>query len=231
MRRKIVAVLLGLCLLSGLAGCQKTNGENPIGGGSYQPGATENTEGSAEKETEVKKDPEADLFQESLAIIGEYGVYESGYSILSYRLEGKSLADCGDYFEIQAVFRKPIEIEKPEPGKSITIVTNEFTGEKVELNYLSEGTLVDADEREYICYESPRENGKYILTVDSDDRVDADFFNGVLRIRKDAVTGYFLEGNYKTVSKETFANDFGLWFNGVAFDENGYVTELIYIGD
>ena len=70
-----------------------------------------------------------------------------------------------------------------------------------------------------------------VLYQDSDDRVDAPFYEGKLCISKDAVTGVAPDPSpYETVSKDTFAAD-DTWFNGVFFDENGVVMGLVYYGD
>ena len=75
----------------------------------------------------------------------------------------------------------------------------------------------------------------YLATVEGDQpRVrpfgTANIFDGKLYIRKDATIEYVIEHNVKAVTKEELNREY-LWFNGVYFDENGYVTRLVYYGD
>ena len=69
-----------------------------------------------------------------------------------------------------------------------------------------------------------------MLYDENTDRVDKPVFDGKLYIRKDATIEYVIEHNVKAVTKEELNREY-LWFNGVYFDENGYVTRLVYYGD
>lgn len=160
---------------------------------------------------------------------------EGQMSLLSYLLKVETLEDAGEYFTVDATFMKPITVSPDlKIGDTVTVTFNELTGETEELTYTREGILSGKDGNEY--YYHPDDdyftlNGEVVLYQDSDDRVDAPFYEGKLCISKDAVTGIALDPNpYETVSQDTFTTD-GNWFNGVFFDENGVVMGLIFYGD
>lgn len=171
-----------------------------------------------------------DSMKESWKVIQEYG-FENGYSILSFLLDGKTLKDCGDYYSITAAFGKPITV----PGNlkiedTYKFVCNELTEQTILVTYSEEGILKGEHNEEY--YYNPSEDGSDVILYSSSyDREDAPFYNGVLYIRKDAVTGAaILQQPYKTVTEEDLTQE-DMSYNGVAFDKDGRVTELIFFGD
>ncbi len=196
----------------------------------------------------AETDSSDSAFEDSWQVIKDYGFdFDQGlnfggyyddewrYSPLSFTLVGGTAVDDGDYFTVQAVFNKPLKVPAyPEPGDTYTAVVNELTGEEETFTYVRE----EGTGAEY--YRNPAggecwtsnigSDGMAELMEDSADRIDVPFYQGVLRIRKDAVTGAaVLRGPYETVTASDFADDD--WFNAVAFDGDGYVTQLIFVGD
>ncbi len=191
---------------------------------------------------------ELEAFEESWSVIQQQGldggerfyrdfvesVYE--YSNLSFTLEGDTVEDLDDYYYIKAIFNKPIMVPVYlTEGDTYTIETDELRGTVLELT--CEGTnededyLVDGNGQIYYCAESGSDRMAELYTG-SGDRMEAPFYEGVLRIRKDAVTGDALtHGPYITVTEEDLAEEEESWFNVVAFDKNGYVKQLIFDGD
>lgn len=178
----------------------------------------------------------------SWKIVQQYGYQEDRsdrgtvgqMSLLSYLLKADTLQDAGEYFTVDATFLKPVTVTADlKIGDTVTATFNELTGETEELTYEREGILTGKDGAEYYYYpdnENYKENGEVILYQDSDDRVDAPFYEGKLCISKDAVTGVVLDPSpYETVTKDSFNES--NWFNGVFFDENGVVMGLVFYGD
>ena len=90
--------------------------------------------------------------------------------------------------------------------------------------------LTGKEGNEYYFFDDSEEDGKVTLYADSDDRVDAPFATGTLCISKDAITGAYVEQKpYETISKSVFDDD--PWFNGVYFNDDGAVVQLIFYGD
>ena len=208
--------------------------------------ATEESEAIAESSAAGNTSAVSDsapVDADSWKIIQQYGYQEDRsdrgtvgqMSLLSYLLKEETLQDAGEYFTIDATFMKPITVPSDlKIGDTVTVTFNELTGETEELTYAQEGILSGKDGNEY--YYNPDNdysilNGDVVLYQDSDDRVDAPFYEGKLCISKDAVTGVALDPSpYETVSKDTFTTG-GNWFNGVFFDENGVVMGMVYYGD
>ncbi len=190
---------------------------------------------------------ELEAFEDSWAVIQKQGldggerfyrdfvesVYQ--YSNLSFTLEGSTLEDLYDYYYIKAIFNKPVMIPVYlSPGDTYTIETDELRGTVLELTCVGTNAdgdyLVDSNGQTYYCAASGSDRMAELYT-DSEDRVEAPFYEGVLRIRKDAVTGDALtHGPYTTVTDAELSLEES-WFNVVAFDENGYVKQLIFDGD
>lgn len=169
--------------------------------------------------------------EESWAVIQEYG-FQNEYSTLSYTLKGETLKDCGDYYSMEATFSKPVKVPgNLQVGDTCEFVENDLTGEKVWVTYSEEGYLTDEDGREYY-YHSSEDGSDVELYHGSVDRLDSPFYEGVLYIRKDAVTGAAITGQpYVTITTDVLTSEYGNWYNGLAFDENGMVTQLIFFGD
>ena len=51
-----------------------------------------------------------------------------------------------------------------------------------------------------------------------------------MHIRKDAITGVAITNEISDFTKDTLTEESAA-FNGIAFDENGQIKELIYFGD
>ncbi len=171
---------------------------------------------------------------EWMTTMGDYYLNEYDYSPLSFWLQGGTAVDNGDYYTVQAVFEKPVMVPVDmQVGDTYTAVVNELTGEQDTFTCVSaeNGEETFRSENHPECWATDWErDGMVALEEASADRIDAPFYEGVLRIRKDAVTGDAItHGPYTTVTMSDFARDD--WFNAVAFDGNGYVTQLIFVGD
>ena len=152
-------------------------------------------------------------------------------SDLSYQLKTDTLKDEGEYYTIEAEFSKKVEIPAGlNAGDTITITRNELTGETDKLTMGENNTLTGEGGNEYYYFTDTEKDGKVTLYEDSDDRVDAPFATGTLCITKDAVTGaYVMQQPYETITQSVFEDD--PWFNGIYFDDNGVVVQLIFYGD
>lgn len=152
-------------------------------------------------------------------------------SDLSYQLKTDTLKDEGEYYTIEAEISKKVEIPADlKAGDTITITRNELTGETDTLTVGENNTLIGEGGNEYYYFTDSEKDGKVTLYEDSDDRVDAPFATGTLCITKDAITGaYVLQKPYETISKDVFNDD--PWFNGVYFNDDGVVVQLIFYGD
>lgn len=191
------------------------------------------TETESVQQTEQMSDMSRE--EEAFTVVKEYGFSEDGYSNLSYLFRADTLKDCGDYYEMSAYFEKPICIPPNlSAGESYTITTNELTGETSVITVMEDGRLVGDDEMEYYCYAGEDTSGQIVLYQGSDDRVDAIFYEGVVRISKEAVSGAaILNEPYEQIDEGDLRGEEGedVWYNGVKFDENGMITELIFFGD
>ena len=152
-------------------------------------------------------------------------------SDLSYQLKTDTLKDEGEYYTIEAEISKKVEIPADlKAGDTITITRNELTGETDTLTVGENNTLTGEGGNEYYYFADSEKDGKVTLYEDSDDRVDAPFATGTLCITKDAITGAsVLQKPYETISKDVFDDD--PWFNGVYFNDDGVVVQLIFYGD
>ncbi len=152
-------------------------------------------------------------------------------SDLSYQLKTDTLKDEGEYYTIEAEISKKVEIPADlKAGDTIMITRNELTGETDTLTVGENNTLTGEGGNEYYYFTDSEKDGKVTLYEDSDDRVDAPFATGTLCITKDAITGaYVVQKPYETISKDVFDDD--PWFNGVYFNDDGVVVQLIFYGD
>lgn len=167
----------------------------------------------------------------SKRIIDRYG-YEDGYSVLSFHTLKETVKDCGEYYQIDAVYQQGIEAPRNlHDGEQITLVFNELTGETKTLTYHNDRFYPEGVTdyyQAYYCY--PTSDGKsVVLYQDSEDRVDKPVYEGKLYIRKDATKEIDITKQVEAVTKEILDMEF--WYNGVYFDEKGYVTRLVSYGD
>ena len=162
-------------------------------------------------------------------LIDSYGYAEDGSSMLSFDIRPGEVKDCGDYYEVEAVYAQAIEVPAGlAVGDSVTLVFNEMTGEEKTLTLQSEGSLIDETGMDY--YYWPNEDGSPIfLYWFSDDRVDKPICREKLYIRKYATHEIIIGETVELITEEQLAN--GFWYNGVYFDEQGYAVRLCFIGD
>lgn len=166
----------------------------------------------------------------SKRVIDRYG-YENGYSVLSFHTIKGTLKDCGEYYQIDAVYRQAIEAPRNlRDGEQITLVFNELTGETKTLTYHNDRFYPEGVTDYYQAYYYPTSDGKSIvLYQDSEDRIDKPVYEGKLYIRKDATWEIDITNQVEAVTSEILDMEF--WYNGVYFDEKGYVTRLVSYGD
>lgn len=167
----------------------------------------------------------------SKKIIDRYG-YEKGYSVLSFHTIEGTLKDCGEYYQIDAVYRQGIEAPRNlRDGEQVTLVFNELTGETKTLTYHNDRFFPEGVTDYYQAYYYyPTSDGKSaILYQDSEDRVDKPVYEGKLYIRKDATQEVAIVHRVQAVTRENLDRED--WYNGVYFDEKGYVTRLVFYGD
>lgn len=173
----------------------------------------------------------AAAYAPSKETIDRYGYQVDGSSILSFHILEGSLVDLGNCYQVDAIYQYPVSVPgNLKPGDRVRVVFNEMTGESKELVY-RDGGLYEVGVL-YACeyYYTPTEDGSpVILYVASDDRVDKPVCQGRLYIRKDATDEIAINHSVRPVTPESLNRE--NWFNGVYFDENGYVTRLVFYGD
>ncbi len=172
-------------------------------------------------------------------VIDSYGYYGNeaenriqGSSVLQFNLQKGTLKDCGTYYQVEAVFTQGIEAPgNLEPGDEITLVFDELTGEKQTLIYTN-GALYPIDQVEsgMEYYYQPSEDGSPVVLYQmSDDRVDKPVYQGTLWIKKDATEEIPIIQQVSTITAEQL--NAGSFYTNLFFDENGYVTRLMMVGD
>ncbi len=162
--------------------------------------------------------------------------YSSGYNytILSMTLYGTTAVNNGDYYSFQVELEKPLMVPADmAPGETYTATVDEMTGETATFTCIENGngyeTLTWNGGGEYWT-ENANGSGMAELWGDSADRVDVPFYVGTVRVRRDAVTGDAItRGPYVTIDEASFSETD--WFNAIAFDQDGYITQLIFVGD
>lgn len=172
-------------------------------------------------------------FEDTWAMVQRYGFGPTGYSVLSYALDYQTLLDAGDYYEVSAVIYRGVQAPGDlKVGDTCQLETDALTQTCQTFTYKEEegeGYLVSEDGWE--CYYQPSADGSPVtLYCGSDDRVECPFYNGTMRIRKDAVTGVAITNEYSDFTRDTLTEESPA-FNGILFDENGQIKELIYFGD
>ena len=63
----------------------------------------------------------------------------------------------------------------------------------------------------------------------SDDRVDKPVYEGTLYIRSDATMEVAIDQSVSPLDPDRLNE--GDWYNAVYFDDKGYVTRLVFVGD
>ncbi len=192
-------------------------------------------------------DYELEAFEESWDVIQQYGMDGSElyyrdfvesvykYSDLSFTLKSDTFEDLEDYYFVEATFSKPIMVPVDlKPGDTYTVDVDELRGTVLTLTCTGssddEDYLEGSNGQKYYC-DGTGYDRMADLYESGGDRIEAPFYEGVLRIRLDAVTGDALtHGPYTHVTESDFDGG-DLWFNIVAFDDKGYVKQLIIDGD
>ena len=197
-------------------------------GASSQGGSSENSTSGAPVIVPVETQSDAPSKQK----IDSYG-YTDGCSSLSFSLEDGTVRDKGEYYEVEAVYLKAIAAPgNMKPGDEVTLVFDDLTGERRTLVY-RDGALHPADTSRYgdeEYYYHPSEDGSpVVLYYYSDDRVEKPVYEGKLYVRKDATAEVAINNEVHTVTRRDLNG--GQYYNGVYFDDKGYVTRLVFYGD
>ncbi len=167
-------------------------------------------------------------------MINGYG-YENGYSVLSFDIRPETVKEHEDYYEVDALYSRRIYVPGDlQIGDQVTVVFNELTGETRTLELREDGIypLEESLGEPYFYggyYYNTSDGSDWQLLDENSDQVDAPIYEGKLYIRKDATVEEAICCDVNLVTKEALNR--GRWFNGVYFDENGYVTRLVYYGD
>lgn len=171
----------------------------------------------------------------SKEIIDRYG-YQEGHSVLRFDIVPQTVQEYEEYYVVDAVYAKAIEAPgNLAIGEHVTLVFNELTGDERTLERREDGLYqVEDIENEpyyptYFHYRVQEDGSQVVLYDENSDRVDKPVYEGKLYIRKDATIEVAICYDIKTATKEALNKK--SWFNGVYFDENGYVTRLVYYGD
>ncbi len=238
MKKMYLAGLLTAAML--LAGCGTSTAVSSDAAASGDQTASGDQQESGEASADALESSDAASSDAaSWEVIQEYGFdvqddeSEGGQmSKLSFLLKSDTLKDEGDYYTVEADFYRAVEIAPNlEAGNTVEITLNEKTGEKDIVKVNEDGSMTgENDGAEYYFLGDPEEDGWRVLYVDSDDRVEDLFYTGTLRISKDCVTAIVLEQKpSETITEEDLMDD--PYFNGVCFDEEGMVLQLLKYGD
>ncbi len=173
----------------------------------------------------------------SKEIIDRYG-YVDGHSVLSFDIVAHTVEEHEGYYTVDAVFAQPIEVPgNLVIGERITVIFNELTGDERTIERREDGFYQLEDEENepyyptYFRYFDQEEGEPVVLYDENTDRVDKPVFDGKLYIRKDATIEAAIIPDIKPLTKEELDCEYNVRFDGVYFDENGYVTRLVYFGD
>lgn len=171
----------------------------------------------------------------SKEIIDQYG-YEDGHSVLGFDIVPQTVQEYEEYYVVDAVYAKAIEAPGDLAiGERVTLVFNELTGDKRILERREDGLHQPEDAENEPYYPTyfnywVREDGSPVVLYDENsDRVDKPVYEGKLYIRKDATIEYIICYDIDMTTKDELNRE--NYFNGVCFDENGYVTRLVSYGD
>ncbi len=238
MKKKYLAGLLAAAML--LAGCGTSTAVSSDAAASGDQTVSGDQQESGEASADALESSDAASSDaDSWKVIQEYGFdvqddeSEGGQmSKLSFSLKSDTLKDEGDYYTVEADFYRAVEIAPNlKAGNTVEITLNEKTGEKDIVKVNEDGSMTgEKDGAEYYFLGDPEEDGWRVLYVDSDDRVEDLFYTGTLRISKDCVTAIVIEQKpSETITEEDLMND--PYFDGVYFDENGMILQLLQYGD
>lgn len=169
--------------------------------------------------------------------IDSYG-YVDGYSVLRFNIVPQTVVEYDEFYVVDAVYTQPIEVPANLAiGEQITVVVNELTGEQRTLERRDDGLYqleVNENEPYYPTYFRyfGSEGGTTITLIDENsDCVDKVVFEGKLYVRKDATIESTFDSKIEEVTKDNLNSKYSMVYNSVYFDENGYVTRLVSIGD
>ncbi|MBP3352465.1 MAG: hypothetical protein J6L65_08710, partial [Lachnospiraceae bacterium] len=173
----------------------------------------------------------------SKEIIDSYG-YVGGYSVLSFEIVPQIVVEYDDCYVVDAIYAQSIEVPANLAiGERITVVFNELTGDQRTLERREDGFYQLEDEENEPYYPTyfryfGSEGGTTITLIDENsDVVDKAVFKGKLYVRKDATIESTFDFSTEEVTKEKLNSKYSMFYDRVYFDENGYVTRLVHVGD
>lgn len=173
----------------------------------------------------------------SKEIIDSYG-YVGGYSVLSFEIVPQIVVEYDDCYVVDAIYAQSIEVPANLAiGERITVVFNELTGDQRTLERREDGFYQLEDEENEPYYPTyfryfGSEGGTTITLIDENsDAVDKAVFKGKLYVRKDATIESTFDFSTEEVTKEKLNSKYSMFYDRVYFDENGYVTRLVHVGD
>ncbi|MCI8991213.1 MAG: hypothetical protein HFG80_00565 [Eubacterium sp.] len=207
--------------MSGTAETERTGGT----------AAADGTAGADSNASSGSGTADSDALDVSWGVIEQYGFRENQESELSFGLKGDTLVDCGDFFTIEATFYKPVLVSlNHEAGDVVEIVVNELTGERILLTYQGNGAFRGSDEIDYYTM-NPAASGPTELYCFSEDQVEAAFYEGIIKVAKDAKSCIHITGEETPVSAEFLSQPANSWYNGVVFDDKKQAVTLTVYGD
>ena len=161
--------------------------------------------------------------------IDGYG-YENGYSSLAFSLKEGTAKDKGKYYVVDATYYQAITVPgNLKVGDKVTVEFDGLTGEKKTLVRKKDGLYVKDDSDWQFYYTPTKDGSRVVLYEGSDDRVEKPVLEGELWIRKDATEEVAILDESKTFDPKKISDS--SYYNGVYFDEKGYVVRLVYYGD
>ena len=230
MKKKVATLVIAGLVMTSLVACTGT--DNDVQSQASESESEEDTTEEKESEAVASEDTELD---DTYEIVKSYGETESGYSNLTFTFIGGTLDDAGDYYTAEVNLYSGIEIPNDlEVGDNYTICTDKVNETYREIIITGENTCCYSDQEDFELYwyvgDSDDEDGVVSLYMDSDDRVPCYIGSGIVRIAKDATVGIAILCEYSDFDPDSFDEEDN-FYNGVKFNENGLITELVFFGD
>lgn len=148
---------------------------------------------------------------------------------LAVKIIPNTAVDCGDYWIVTADYQVPIPVpENTADGARSTIVVNAITGESKNFVFYQNYLIpLDAPARNINHAEYYVSGGNVWYAFGSDDLAYWTVYRGPLYIRK-SVTRVQILINNSSLAFDPNRDD---WINSLAFDEDGYVNYMAFVGD
>lgn len=188
---------------------------------------------TAEEATTKKEEETEETAQTSIDVVNRYGYTSGGAydgaSELEFQFIEGTVEDCGEYYKVEAEFLEGIKIPTDiQLGDEITVTIDGITGETDVWVYEEEG-LVSQNTDQAPAYIMPGdgETETYVYRY-SEDRVNRVVYRGPICVSKEAEVEIVVAEMTGTVIKDDLDGGF---YHKLFFDENGFVTQILYTGD